>query len=497
MKTNPYFFRTALIFAAILHLAGCSGDNAQIAGGPGGTGGTGMSHGVMTKGSVIVNGVRFEDTAANILIDDTPKTAINLKDGMVISVSGSVDDSGRNGTATEVRGQIEVRGLVTAKNAAISPQRFTVFGQIVIVDDLTVYSNITFAGITANTTIVEVHGQRDATGNIRATRVEGSLTALGDGTGMANPLVDEIRGVVSGGAAGSNPTTFNLGTQAVALTAGATIVGGSFANGSIVEVHCTARPSCLATGVFQASRVEVEDNVNRPGVGQRFEAEGLVSDFTAHPGSFNINDVRVTTTATTTFRGGIATDLMNNIKVEAEGTWNGTTLTARKIEFKRAVVRLQGVVTGSATNTFTLRIGDAAAARTITVETDSFTQGAVPPVNLTDCIQVRGQRKAGGGLTITAGEISTNCSSSDDHLIQAPVEAESGTNLTLLGFAIGVGSPTDNPPYQGLDDTALTQTQFLAAVTPADVGPPATAGTLVKIRFNAGATTVKQVELED
>lgn len=497
MKTNPYFFRTALIFAVILHFTGCSGDNAQVAGG---AGGTGMSTGVMTKGSVIINGVRYEDTAATtISIDDVSKTASNLQDGMVVSVRGNA--SGSAGTATEVRGQIEVRGLVTAKDAVASPQRFTVFNQTVIVDDLTKYSNITFANIIANTTIVEVHGlrQRDALGNIniRATRIEGSLslTALVDGTGMANPLEDEIRGVVSGGAAGSNPTTFNLGTQAV-NAAGATIVGGSFANGSVVEVHCTRSPSCLSAGVFQASRIEVEDNVNRPGVGQRFEVEGMMSDFTGHPGSFKINDILVTTTATTTFRGGIATDLMDNIKVEAEGTWNGTTLTARKIEFKRAVVRLQGVVTISASPTFTLNV---VGAGPINIEKDDFTDGVVPPINSTACIQVRGQRKAGDAVIITAGEIITSCSSSGDHLIQAPVEAKSGTNLTLLGLSIDIANATDTPPYRGLNDAELTLTPFLAAVTPgtAVVGQPATAGTLVKIRFTTGATTVKQVELED
>jgi len=487
MKTNPYFFRTALVFLAMLYLAGCSGDNTQLAGG---AGGTGISHGVMTKGSVIVNGVRYDDTNANISIDDTPKTALNLHDGMVVSVRGNA--SGSAGTATEVRGQIEVRGLVTAKDPAASPQHFTVFNQKVFVDDWTVYSHITFTGITAGATIVEVHGQRDATGNIHASRVEGSLAALGDGTGMTNPLVDEIRGVVSG-AVGSNPTTFNLGTQAVALTPSATITGGSFTNGSIVEVHCTLRPDCLdAGGVFQASLVEVEDNVNLPGVGERFETEGLVSGFSINnPNNFFVNGTPVKITATTTFRGGIKSDLLNNIKVEAEGTWNGTTLTARKIEFKRTVVRLQGEITAATAPTFTLHIngvGD------VTVETDSFTNGTVQALNT--CVQIRGQRKAGNTLIVTAGEIiTTGCSG--DHLIQAPVEVELSTNLTLLGFAIDIASANDATPYRDFNGTSLTQAQFLAAVTPASDGPPATAGTLVKIRFNTPGGTVKQVELED
>ena len=77
--------RNIVIALLLLSLGGCSG----------GTGGTGaapstsaVSTGVMAKGSVIVNGVRFEDTLANISIDDTPKTAADLRDGMVVKVLG-------------------------------------------------------------------------------------------------------------------------------------------------------------------------------------------------------------------------------------------------------------------------------------------------------------------------------------------------------------------------------------------------------------------------
>jgi len=98
---------------------------------------------------------------------------------------------------------------------------------------------------------------------------------------------------------------------------------------------------------------------------------------------------------------------------------------------------------------------------------------------------------------VTAGEIRNSCSSSDDHLIQAPVEVESGTTLTLLGFAIDVGNPTDNPPFRNIDDSPMTSTAFFNAVVPANPGPPSVAGTLVKVRFGTPLSTVKQVELED
>jgi hypothetical protein len=482
--------RNIVLALLVLVLGGCSG-------GTGGTGATpptstsAVSTGVMTKGSVIVNGVRFEDTAANISIDDTPKTAGDLQDGMVVKVLGTVNDDGVNGTAQRVEAQIEVRGSPTSIDSTANPQSLVVLGQTVFVDDQTVYSNLPagFGSITTST-LIEVHGLRDTTGRIRATRIEANQTQMGNAT------VDEIRGVVSGGT-GTNPGTFNLGSQAVNAS-GAVIAptGASYQNGNVVEVHCTARP-CVVSGIFQASRIEVEDaedSAFQPSSGQRFEAEGLISGFTAHPGNFSVAGIPVTTTSSTRFVGGIATDLANNIKVEAEGAWNGTSLAASKIEFKRSVIRLQGTVTASGTSTFTMDV----AGHSVSIETDSFTSGSVPPIG-PNCVQVRGQRKAGGALVVTAGEINGGCSNSDRPVIQAPVEAESPeTTITLLGFVLDVSNPTDTPDkWVDINGLGISRTAFFNAVVPANPGPPAVAGTLVKVIFNTGANTVKQVELED
>jgi len=478
---------------------------ASCGGGTGGTGAAGggstpaVSTGVMTKGSTIVNGVRFEDTTANIFIDDTPKTAAALQNGMVVKVLGTVNDDGINGTAQRVKALIEVRGLVSSVNASANPQSFVVFGQTVLIDDLTVLNDVTapidntLVGI-----LVEVHGLRDTNGQVRATRVEANTAQMGANT------VDEIRGVVSGGA-GSNPTTFSLGSQAVSAS-GAVIApaGASYQNGSVVEVHCTVRP-CAPGGIFQASRVVVEDSEDsafRPSSGQRLEAEGLISGFTLHPGDFSVAGTPVTTTASTRFEGGISTDLADNIKVEAEGSWNGTRLVASKIEFKRSVIRLQGEVTAAAAPSFTLTITGAGP---VTVQADSLTTGdfaggAVPPV-ASGCVQVRGQRKAGGGVVVTAGEIRSSCSSSDRHFVQAPVEAEAAENtVTLLGFILDVSNPTDTPDkWVDVNDVGITRTAFFNAVTPAttDAAGISRAGTLVKVIFDSPGSAVRQVELED
>jgi expansin (peptidoglycan-binding protein) len=77
------------------------------------------------------------------------------------------------------------------------------------------------------------------------------------------------------------------------------------------------------------------------------------------------------------------------------------------------------------------------------------------------------------------------------------VEAENGTTLTLLGFPINIAGATDG--FSNLDGTPISLDAFLNAVTPAtnNAAGVSVAGTLVKVTFNNGATTVKEVELED
>jgi hypothetical protein len=490
------YFRMAVLALAVL-IASCGG----------GTGGTGVTNnpsnavsiGVMTKGSVIVNGVHFDDTNASVVIDDTPRTAqIDTRSGMVVKVAGKVNDDGVTGTAQKVRALVEVRGTPTSVDANANPQTLIVLGQTVFVDDQTLYSNLPngFADITTST-LIEVHGLRDASARIRATRIEANQTQ------MADPTVDELRGVVNNGNTATNPTTFKLGSQAINVINGAVILpsGASFGNGSVVEVHCSARP-CVTSGAFQASLVEVEeaqDQAFQPGNGEQFEVEGLISGFTTHPGSFLVGGTSVTTTASTRFEGGVATDLMNDIQVEAEGTFNGTTLVAAKIEFKRSVIRLQGATANRdiTTNSFDMQIANGAF--TFTIQLDSFTNGSLPTDGLA-CVQVRGQRKSPGApVVVIAGEIDTSCSNGNRHLIQAPVEATNPeATIALLGATVNVSAPTDNPGYQGLNGP-LTRTAFFNTITAAGVdsaGIPHP-GTLVKVTFDSGASSVKEVEIED
>src|SRR5262249_34852392 len=213
----------------------------------GGTGGTGVtsnpntpnavSIGVMTKGSVIVNGVEFGDDNAKITIDDNSNaTPQDLQSGMVVRVRGQINSDGTSGTAQIVNGSTEVRGTIQTHNAATVPATFTVVGQTVFVDNSTIFANFVTPSpsgavgqLQDGTSVVEVHGLRDASGNIFASRVELVQTPVAGN--------DELRGTVTG--LGASSFTLQNGTTNVTVSFnGATTIvpnGTSLAPNQIVE----------------------------------------------------------------------------------------------------------------------------------------------------------------------------------------------------------------------------------------------------------------------
>ena len=190
-------------------VSACGGGGNVAGGGTGGTGAVAVSEGVMTAGSAIVNGVRFDTSSSGLVvqIDDQTRTAAELKSGMVIKLRGSVNTDNVSGTADRIEVENEVRGLVQVAGFLpnANPPTFRVNGQTVIADDLTIFANVAgVANLVAGVSAVEVHGQREADGRIRASRIESF-----DGA----PPGDELRGRIT-----------NLNTQALQFTIGGATV---------------------------------------------------------------------------------------------------------------------------------------------------------------------------------------------------------------------------------------------------------------------------------
>ena len=455
----------------------------------GGTSGTGapiVSGGAMVKGSVIVNGIRFDDTSA-VIGDDRARTVAQLANGMVVRVRGRSDDN-VNGVAERVEVENEIRATIqSAPSNANNTQSFVAGGVTVIVDSQTVYANVSGFAALAQGQRVEVHGLRDASGNLRATRVE----AVGAGDG-----VDELRGAVAGLNAPASQFTLNNGitvnySGATFSPAGTT--ASALANGVVVEVR--GAPGALAGNVFTATQVDVED-LEDSALGakenEKTENEGFVTDY-AGSTTFKVAGRAVQIGASTRFVGGTSADLANNVKVEAEGVTVGGVLVASKIEFKQTRVLLYGLASDVNKTSGTVTVLNQIV--TVNAQAKLDTRGTNGSslndlVAGVDCVEVRAYLD---GATLTAEEVKAPSSCSRE-LVQARVVAENETTFTLtflnnLGASLG-GAGTQ---FRNTAGQSISRAEFFAAVVPAS---GSNVGTLVKVK---GTTlgSVEEAELQN
>lgn len=446
------------LLAAIVALvaAGCT------AGGGGDTAGTPVvMKGVMLKGSVILNGVHFEiPPGTSITVDGSAGSDVNLKDGMVVTLKGT-DNGNGTGTLEKLATSDELQGQVQTVNAATGTLQ--VLDQTIYVDDQTKYGNLAsgLASLVVLVDYVEVHGLRDSTGAIRATRVE-KLTGTPD---------VELKGIISSVTA----TTFQIGTLVITYT-GATIVptGTTLVNDMRVEARLS--------GPTTASLVKVEDLTEdpdlQPAEGAEVRIEGYVTAFTATPGTFQVNGEVVQTTASTEFKNGSSGDLRNDVSVEVEGTMSGGVLVAHEVKFERLRIKIEGTVTPVDADTITV-FG-------ATIKKTAFTEVGLAWPTVTGRFKIEAYADQ-AGTTFYADKIEST--GGGDDVLQAPVQANIASptyRLTLLGRNIDF--PGSGVTYHNDDDVSITRDQFFAA---------ASVGTLVKVKFDGATTTPKEAELEN
>jgi Domain of unknown function (DUF5666) len=322
----------ASVVAAAALLGACGGGGGVAGVGTGGTGS--FSVGTVTGfGSVFVNGVRYEDNGARLVDDDGTVKVLGsddspLKVGMLVEVSGSVDDSGTVRTATQIAYGAEIKGPVTAVDAAAGS--FEVFGITVRSTTTTVFDN--FGGIAALASghVVEVHGQADSNGRIVATYVE--REALSEAAFAAGDGVYRLRGTIAGLGGTSAGYTFTVRGVALRTDAG-TDFDGTPASGGAVSVRLD--PTRQGDGRYRVERLKVRsasyDDVSAQA---EAEVEGYVSEFGGAAGSFRVAGYPVRLASNVVYEDGVASDLKNGIRVEAEGRIDGGVLVVTKLEFK-------------------------------------------------------------------------------------------------------------------------------------------------------------------
>ncbi|MGD2137701.1 MAG: DUF5666 domain-containing protein [Gammaproteobacteria bacterium] len=335
-------FRNVLYCAmavGALAAAGCGGGGGSSVA-SGGIGGTGITtSGTITGfGSVFVNGIEFETGGSTFDVDDdNTATESDLGIGMVVTVTGDVNDDGVSGTADSIVYDDEFEGPVaglTAEDPATGARTFTVFGITVIVDrNPTVFEGTTFDTL-ADNDLVEVSGFFDAASALHATRLEKV------GEYPADTKV-EIKGNVSGF---NGTDTFTLGSVTITFD-GATdlseLPGGAVADGQYVEVEGVL----TSLTAIAATRIELE-NEGFEDTEDEVSIEGLVTDFVSIS-DFSVDGQAVDASGAAFSPASLEDAIGDGDRVEVEGPIQAGVLQAVEVEQRGGEVKIRGMATNA------------------------------------------------------------------------------------------------------------------------------------------------------
>lgn len=389
-------------------------------------------------GSVIVNGVHFEVDNANILHDGAPITEEDLKVGMIVRLSGSVDADGVNGTAVEIEFDEEVKGVISSIDVANGS--FIVLGQTVTVDEDTVFDETTLDTLAVGN-LVEVSGLVDADGLLRASLVELEKASVGSDEEI------EVKGVVR--SHNSATQQFMLRNLTVDYSAAelSDFPDGMIQDGALVDVKATAG---AAGDVLAAVKIEYEErDEETEEEGEEKTLEGLVTAISS-ASEFTVNGQTVLLTDATEFEDGSAGDIYLNTKIKIEGSYNADgVLVADEVELRRrGDTKLDAVVESvdTETGTFTV-LGTSIRVTPSTVWEDESDEGdqfiSLGALITGDRIKIRGYYDTEGTLVATAIE-RKDMDDEDEFELEGPVSGlVVNSSFTVLGITVSFDSETE------------------------------------------------------
>ena len=354
-----------------------------------------LSEGVITGfGSIIVNGVRFDDSTAQVSDEDDEENPARSKDvlklGMVVTVSATSGTG--TGTASAIAFGSVLQGPVQSTNVGTGTagiQTLVILGQTVIVGTRAVFDPLSLPGGFADIRkgdAIEVHGHLDVLANkIVATRINRE----------SNATVYKITGNVSSLNTGSK--SFKIGSEAISygsIDPGKLRV--SLANGVTVKVQLatvqTTPGTWNATRIKPASRKAMENR-------SRVEIEGLIDAVTSAT-RFSVNGLPVDATRASFPRG--PGSLALGVRVEVKGSVVGGTLIAAHVKVKEDrdedhEIELHGAISSvnTVSKTFVLRGLTVSYAGNVRFEHGSATQ-LVNGVK----VEVKGRTGPGGTMVL-------------------------------------------------------------------------------------------------
>lgn len=305
------------IAGAVAEIAGCGGGGSDIAGLSSGGTGSFTSGTITGLGSIIVNGIRYNDDSAQIgRADDTDTNHTSLQLGMVVTIEGSNVTPAATATglptatAYSITYGSEWRGPVSN----IGPTTFEVLGHTVDVLSTTLFDG---AANVLDGQYVEVYGYVDQLdGHIQASRIEVSND---------QPTSYKLSGAIS--QVNRLNRTASLGGTLITWPT-ETVFPSSIVENDFVRVGLDKTPT---SGVWTATRIQVLSSplVDLP-EDKEYEAEvqGSITGFQSNA-SFVVSGIPVNAA-----NARITGALSAGVVVEVEGRIRSGKLIATKVEVK-------------------------------------------------------------------------------------------------------------------------------------------------------------------
>ena len=446
--------------------------------------GKGTSYGQITGfGSIIVNGIKFSTTGANIFINGQTGTESQLKLGMIVDTRGTFDGNGSTGSATSIQYQADLIGPLESAN--LSTKTYVIMGQNVIYDDATVFDTGTIIPLVVSN-MFEVNGHRDQNGNLRATYIRPLYFEFTQGVTEVS-----VRGTVSN----FDPVNKTLRINSLTVNYSSLDLGpfSLIWDGSIVLV----KGKNLTASVLTATSINQVDLVYFGQAGESLEIDGFVTSFTSKS-DFSFGKQRVITDSQTIFENGTSSDIALGAKLEVEGTLQNSfksflqdpkiyTLTiipppnllAKKISFKKTSnIKIKSAVATIDLSNNTLGFFHEAFSPHLTVKTNSLTRFedksstalrpfALVNISTSNYLKVQGYKASDGTLVATIVERENP---KTENILQGPIESIGTDFFRILGTMILTNSSTT---YKDVNDNTISKTDFYNTIT---------VGTIVKAK---------------
>ncbi len=301
-------------------------------------------------GSIFVNGIEFETDSASFDVDDDSNSSQDdLRIGMRVKVTGTVNADGTSGKAVSVVYSSELKGPVSnlvKTFDAVDPTllvsvMLTILGQQVEVNSDTTFDDdfgLTMATLQVGD-LLEVSGFSSASGII-ATHIEKQKAEQYDASdeveikGEISQLTDSsfvVRGI---SISYDTNTYFDDGLTVADLV-----------DGLYVEVKGTydADQDLFIASEIEASKDQLDDSDDE------VEIEGMVADYDADAMTFSVQGLTVDFSASPKMEPA-SLQLADGIKIEVEGNMANGVLVASKIEQRGQKIEVQAMI--SALNDF-------------------------------------------------------------------------------------------------------------------------------------------------